>query len=663
MIQAYDRLLEALADPTLTPFVGAGLSAAATGGEQCATWHGLLLDGVETCVREVADLPDGWAATKTKDLDSGDMVSYLSVAEDISLRLRNFHEGREFDSWIRNTVGKLELTDVGRQLIESVCALGTVVVTTNYDSLIEQVTGWKSYTWDDEEFAPANITSEAVLHLHGAASKPRSIILSGGDYQRLSDNKLNQKLSDSLFLVRRFIFIGCGDGMADPHIAPLLEMMIKLIPNDKREHFILVTEDERRQADGLSRRVSAVPYGKRYQELPKFLQRLSASDKANGSQGALPGASHTAGKAPTWLVKAEQAQENLQATLESFDRAEDAMRQVERRCTLPLGIDKFDYSYQKDKHEQLAKSLSAPAKMLEDSSAQIVSALVDAAEEVWQLALPTSAAHTARLAPITDMISELVDVSSRLLAKLTPALDDLQGRVGVSAGYQAPCASLLRACASVEKAHTMAISLRDGLIRQQAAQEPGEARARRRGTQAPASAPSRTGAPPAEPPRVGLLPAELTGSAESEVRLVPILGEVAAGQPVRADQQSGEYLPLPARFVRREDAFAARVRGDSMTGDGVFAGDYVILVPDPEPEDGQMVVVLSEDVEGAEEGLVRVKRLRYEGETGILLESSAPGEPPVPLAREALRAAYRVIGVVRWDIKSARRAPPRSQVD
>lgn len=653
-VLARDRLRKALKGTTLTPFVGAGLSAAVTGGKPCATWRGLLLEGLEVCQREDSSLRDDWAAGKKNDLDRGDMASYLSVAEEISYRLRNLHEGREFDSWIESTVGQLEPTGAGRHLIESVCALGTVIITTNYDNLIEQVQpAWRSYAWNDEDFANASTESQVVLHLHGSARKPQSIILCNGDYQLLNANKLNQILSDYLFVSRRFIFIGCGEGLADPHIAPLLKMTIALIPKNQ-EHFILVTEEQRHQLQGgkLSERISPVPYGKRYEDLPKFLQDLAEDDQVKGSQGPPRDFPNAAAKPSSpWLARAGHAQEQLRGIMERFDHVEDAVRQVVRHGALPLGIELWDYPYQQDKHEKLATLLNDSAKKLEDLSAQIVPAFEDTVEEVWQLTVPTSAMRTARLVPITERVSELVDVSRRLLTKLAPTLDELQSRIVDCSDYQAPCDSLSHALTSIEKAHRIAVSLQEGLSRQQTRHETSGTRPRQSVVQTPGRAPSRPDPPLTEPSGPASVPADRTGSAESEVWLVPMLGEVAAGMPILANEESGEYLPLPARFVRREDAFVAKVRGESMVGDGVFDRDYIVLVRDPDPKDGEMVVALTEDIEGADEVGVRVKRLWYEGDTVIRLESSPPDESPIRLGRDVLRATYKVIGVIRWGVK------------
>ena len=63
MTEALDRLCEAMADmPGLTPFVGTGVSLAATGGAPQASWRGLIVNGVGVCERVVSPLPPGWAA-------------------------------------------------------------------------------------------------------------------------------------------------------------------------------------------------------------------------------------------------------------------------------------------------------------------------------------------------------------------------------------------------------------------------------------------------------------------------------------------------------------------------------------------------------------------------------------------------------------------------
>jgi repressor LexA len=125
-------------------------------------------------------------------------------------------------------------------------------------------------------------------------------------------------------------------------------------------------------------------------------------------------------------------------------------------------------------------------------------------------------------------------------------------------------------------------------------------------------------------------------------RPVPVLGRVAAGVPILANAEDiTEFIPLPERHVRGEEVFMLEVKGDSMTGDGVLNGDYVIVVSDKAPPDGKIAVVLV----GEE---ATVKRIYHEGES-IRLKSSAEGFPDqVYVESDSPAIQGRVIGVVRW---------------
>ncbi len=71
---------------------------------------------------------------------------------------------------------------------------------------------------------------------------------------------------------------------------------------------------------------------------------------------------------------------------------------------------------------------------------------------------------------------------------------------------------------------------------------------------------------------------------------VPLLGDVAAGTGVLADQNVEEVLPLPEDFTGPGEVFALRVRGDSMIDAGIFEGDYVVVHRQPDAENGEIVV-------------------------------------------------------------------------
>ena len=73
---------------------------------------------------------------------------------------------------------------------------------------------------------------------------------------------------------------------------------------------------------------------------------------------------------------------------------------------------------------------------------------------------------------------------------------------------------------------------------------------------------------------------------------LPLVGQVAAGQPVLADENIEEYVPVPEIAGGDEGEFVLRVRGDSMVKAGIFEGDYVVVKPQETAADGEIVVAL-----------------------------------------------------------------------
>ena len=76
---------------------------------------------------------------------------------------------------------------------------------------------------------------------------------------------------------------------------------------------------------------------------------------------------------------------------------------------------------------------------------------------------------------------------------------------------------------------------------------------------------------------------------------VPVVGRVAAGQPLLATQNIESYFPIPAEYMPRKEAFMLRVKGESMIEAGIFDGDTIIVERTEDVKNGDMVVALIED--------------------------------------------------------------------
>ena len=80
-----------------------------------------------------------------------------------------------------------------------------------------------------------------------------------------------------------------------------------------------------------------------------------------------------------------------------------------------------------------------------------------------------------------------------------------------------------------------------------------------------------------------------------EVVNVPVIGTVAAGTPILAEQNIEDYLPIPAEMLPNKEVFMLKVKGNSMIEAGIYSGDKVIVAKQPDAENGDKVVALVDD--------------------------------------------------------------------
>ena len=80
-----------------------------------------------------------------------------------------------------------------------------------------------------------------------------------------------------------------------------------------------------------------------------------------------------------------------------------------------------------------------------------------------------------------------------------------------------------------------------------------------------------------------------------EVVNVPMIGEVAAGQPLLAIQNINNYFPIPAEYMPNSQTFMLKVKGESMINAGIFSGDTILVEQCSSAHNGDMVVALVDD--------------------------------------------------------------------
>ncbi|MGZ8634762.1 MAG: transcriptional repressor LexA [Solirubrobacteraceae bacterium] len=122
-------------------------------------------------------------------------------------------------------------------------------------------------------------------------------------------------------------------------------------------------------------------------------------------------------------------------------------------------------------------------------------------------------------------------------------------------------------------------------------------------------------------------------------RPLPLVGPVAAGQPILAEENIEELIDVPADLRRDDDDFVLRVHGDSMADAGIFNGDFIVVHSQDQAQNGEIVVALVGDE-------ATTKRFYSEGRT-VRLQPENELYEPIIINADEVELVGRVVGVLR----------------
>jgi len=126
--------------------------------------------------------------------------------------------------------------------------------------------------------------------------------------------------------------------------------------------------------------------------------------------------------------------------------------------------------------------------------------------------------------------------------------------------------------------------------------------------------------------------------------MVPLLGTIAAGEPIEALNVADE-IEVPATLASGRRVYALKVAGESMVDEGIFDGDYVVVEEKPVPENGETVVAL---IDGTRATLKKFYREADAGGGRIRLQPANPSMQPIILGPDdRVEIQGRVRGVLR----------------
>lgn len=126
-------------------------------------------------------------------------------------------------------------------------------------------------------------------------------------------------------------------------------------------------------------------------------------------------------------------------------------------------------------------------------------------------------------------------------------------------------------------------------------------------------------------------------------RMLPLMGSIAAGPPILADERVESVIPVPESLAPDTgDAIVLRVRGESMTGEGIHDGDMVVVRRQPSADNGDLTAVMID-------GEATVKRFFRDSEDIIRLEPSNPAFDAITVSLKDSQAIIvgKVVGLLR----------------
>ena len=121
---------------------------------------------------------------------------------------------------------------------------------------------------------------------------------------------------------------------------------------------------------------------------------------------------------------------------------------------------------------------------------------------------------------------------------------------------------------------------------------------------------------------------------------VPVIGSVAAGIPITAEENVIDTFPLPTYFAKHGEVFMLKVKGDSMIDAGILSGDYLIVSKTPNASNGEIIVAMLD-------GEATVKRFYKENGYFRLQPENEAYEP---ILTNSLTIIGKVRGVIRTNV-------------
>lgn len=267
---------DAIAGSNVVFIIGTGMSALTSDRAPTATWVGLIRSGASRAGRLNPKADPKWQTLVDTLLKFGSTQATIAAGGMVATALRELGPNAMFE-WLKSDIGGLE--PLNPRAAKALLSYPFPILTTNYDTLLETVSGREARDWTDSAGFHEVVTraSQAIGHLHGVWDKPESIVLSETDYANIRRHPSTQALERAISALKSLVYVGFGSGLSDPNFSELLAWHAETFPESRITHYRLcrTSELDAMSKDHAGTNVQPVAYGDDYEDLAEFLETHS----------------------------------------------------------------------------------------------------------------------------------------------------------------------------------------------------------------------------------------------------------------------------------------------------------------------------------------------------------------------------------------------------
>jgi hypothetical protein len=270
--EAADILRSQIRARNVVLILGAGVSMASS--RAAKSWTQLILSGAEKVVSlDQAPRPDWFGSVKSRLEPPTDPYYLTEAASDVVRVLRG---SGHYERWLTDEFERQRVDSP--ELFNSIQGLSMPILTTNYDTLIEDTLKLQSVPPTNPSLLLRVAAGDysGIGHIHGVWTDPATCVLTQSDYALISQDHGSGTIHRALSLTRSLVYIGFGAGVSDANFEAVHNWANERLGATSNTHYLLCRDSE---LDAFSRTlppdITAVPYGPDYAALPAFIDSLN----------------------------------------------------------------------------------------------------------------------------------------------------------------------------------------------------------------------------------------------------------------------------------------------------------------------------------------------------------------------------------------------------